>query len=228
MILHAANPWVPSVHANVRFFCRGNQWWFGGGIDMTCCYPRLDQVKSFHSRIHKLYEKHGLAQQYDSDKKFCDEYFYLPHRKETRGVGGVFFDERGSEMGFEPALNFVVGLAETLHELIREISSNQYFPFSAEMEDFMLYRRGRYVEFNLAYDRGTKFGLQSDGRTESILASLPEKVLFRYNWEPAPESMESFVYKHFLAAADWPNVTLETPKQYDNFQKLETPQWKAQ
>lgn len=229
LILHATNPWVPSVHANVRlFWISENTWWFGGGIDMTPVYPLVRQVRDFHRRIKQTYDRFpSAAFDYDAHKAGCDEYFYLPHRQETRGVGGVFFDKigySGAPVSFQEGIAFVLELADSLHDLIRDVAQNQYYPFTEEMQAFCNYRRGRYVEFNLLYDRGTRFGLSSSGRTESILISLPETVAFRYNWQPET-TMEQYLYNYFLKPRDWiHDHDLRDPEEYKRFKKSTVPQ----
>jgi coproporphyrinogen III oxidase len=178
-----SNPWVPSVHANVRFFHAGDIWWFGGGIDVTPYYPLAEQIVAFHDLLAALYQQHGAD--YQLHKATCDEYFYLPHRKEMRGVGGVFFDNLHLNGGnFSSTLQFVLALGRLVADVVRLFAVNQYRPFTRAMRDFQLYRRGRYVEFNLLFDRGTKFGIVSNGRTESILMSLPAVAHWAYNWSP--------------------------------------------
>jgi coproporphyrinogen III oxidase len=236
LVMHPSNPWVPSVHANVRFFHAGDIWWFGGGIDVTPYYPIAEQVVAFHDLLAALYQQYGAD--YQLHKATCDEYFYLPHRKEMRGVGGVFFDNLHLNGGnFSTTLQFVLALGRLVADVVRLFAVNQYRPFTRAMRDFQLYRRGRYVEFNLLFDRGTKFGIVSNGRTESILMSLPAVAHWAYNWAPQPDSMEMYLYAYFIVPQPWHCATVgerdvilnrvRVPVQYARFKPRATPQFVA-
>ena len=205
LVLHPLNPYVPTTHANFRFFSAGEGnsiWWFGGGFDLTPTYPFLEDVVHWHSVAKAACDPHG-ADLYDRYKAWCDEYFFLPHRNETRGVGGLFFDDL-NEQGFDKSFAFFSSVADSFLEAYSPIVKKRVaHPFAERERDFQLYRRGRYVEFNLIYDRGTHFGLQSGGRTESILMSLPPEVRWRYNWHPEPDSAEEELYRDYLRPRDW-------------------------
>jgi coproporphyrinogen III oxidase len=205
LVLHPRNPYVPTTHANFRFFTAGQRkpvWWFGGGFDLTPCYPFHDDIVHWHTVAKSVCDPFG-EELYSRYKAWCDEYFYLKHRNETRGVGGLFFDDV-NEPGFEKSFAFVRsagdGFLEAYKPIVLKRMSHRY---GDRQRDFQLYRRGRYVEFNLLYDRGTLFGLQSGGRTESILMSLPPEVRWRYNWHPEPGSPEEKLYTDFLRPRDW-------------------------
>ena len=206
-VFHPENPFLPTSHANVRYFeasPKGKEpvWWFGGGFDLTPYYPVLEDVVFWHEKAKEVCDKYG-AQHYQRFKKWCDEYFHLPHRKETRGVGGLFFDDY-CEGGFDESLSFVKDVGSVFGEAYLEIlSRGKDKPYTERHKKFQKYRRGRYVEFNLVYDRGTHFGLQSGGRTESILMSLPPQVEWSYNWVPEKNSDEANLYDHFLKPRDW-------------------------
>eukprot|EP00043_Microstomoeca_roanoka_P011069 m.104463 g.104463 ORF g.104463 m.104463 type:complete len:392 (+) comp15079_c0_seq2:59-1234(+) len=204
LIFHPANPWVPTIHLNIRFFICGDKWWFGGGVDVTPHYPILDQVIAFHADLKQLCDAHGVS--YTDLKKQCDEYFFLPHRNETRGVGGIFFDHFQGK-SFEHAKAFTIALGRTFNDLYAIFLANANISFTPAQRRFQLYRRGRYVEFNLAYDRGTKFGLMSGGRAESILVSLPSTVHWSYEYKPPRGSREAYLYEHFLKAQPWLELT---------------------
>jgi len=235
LVMHASNPWVPSVHANVRFFHAADVWWFGGGIDVTPNYPLAEQAVAFHDALAALYAQHGVD--YQQHKRACDEYFYLPHRKEMRGFGGVFFDSLHLNGSFSDTLQFALALGRHVADVVRLFAPNQYRPFTTAMREFQLYRRGRYVEFNLLFDRGTKFGIVSNGRTESILMSLPAVAHWSYNWTPAPGSMEMYVYAFFLVPQPWHCGTvgerqvllqrIADPPQYARYAARDTPQFVA-
>eukprot|EP00049_Salpingoeca_infusionum_P017966 m.355207 g.355207 ORF g.355207 m.355207 type:complete len:388 (+) comp17197_c0_seq1:411-1574(+) len=203
LIFHPSNPHVPTIHMNVRFFCCGDRWWFGGGVDVTPYYPILSQVVAFHTKLKALCDAHG--QDYEALKKECDEYFLLAHRKETRGVGGLFWD--GMNGDFDKARAFTMGLGHLFNELYDIFLDNATLAYTDDERLFQLYRRGRYVEFNLVYDRGTKFGLASNGRTESILVSLPSTVHWTYDYTPPSGSNEAYLYNHFLRARNWLSLT---------------------
>lgn len=207
LVIHPHNPYVPTSHANVRFFIAEKEgsdpvWWFGGGFDLTPYYANRDDVIEWHKISKAACDPFG-ANVYDKYKKWCDEYFYLKHRNETRGAGGLFFDDL-NEAGFEKSFAFMQSVGDHYIKAYRPIVSRRKDTEFAERErDFQLYRRGRYVEFNLVYDRGTLFGLQTGGRTESILMSLPPLVKWRYNWSPEPGSAEADLYENYLKPQDW-------------------------
>jgi coproporphyrinogen III oxidase len=207
LVIHPANPYVPTSHANVRFFIaeKAGQppiWWFGGGFDLTPFYPYREDVVHWHQTARNACEPFG-ADVYPRFKRWCDDYFFLKHRNETRGVGGLFFDDL-NEWGFERCFAFIRSVGEHyLPAYLPIVSKRKAEPYAERERKFQLYRRGRYVEFNLVYDRGTLFGLQSGGRTESILMSLPPVVNWRYNWQPEPGSREEELYRHYLAPHDW-------------------------
>ena len=207
LVIHPRNPYVPTSHANVRFFIAEKAgaepvWWFGGGFDLTPYYPFEEDAIHWHRSAKAACDPFG-PDYYARFKKWCDEYFYLKHRDETRGVGGLFFDDF-NEGGFEPAFGFMRSVGDHyLDAYLPIVQRRQATAFGERERDFQLYRRGRYVEFNLVYDRGTLFGLQSGGRTESILMSLPPLVKWRYNWRPQPGTPEAVLYEKFLKARDW-------------------------
>lgn len=205
LIIHPSNPMVPTIHMNVRFFCCGDRWWFGGGVDVTPHYPILNQAILFHQKLREVCERHKFD--YEKLKTTCDEYFYLPHRKETRGIGGLFYDSISDD--FAAARAFTFDLGRLFVELYSIFIPNLKLPFTAAQRQFMLYRRGRYVEFNLLYDRGTKFGLTSGGRIESILVSLPSTVHWVYEYTPKAGSDEEYLYKYYLRAQNWLQLTDE-------------------
>ena len=207
LVIHPHNPYVPTSHANVRFFVAEKEgedpvWWFGGGFDLTPYYGNDDDVKHWHQTAKDACTPFG-EDVYPKYKKWCDEYFYLKHRDEPRGVGGLFFDDL-NEWGFEKSFAFMQSVAESYVKAYRPIvAKRKAIEFGERERDFQLYRRGRYVEFNLVYDRGTLFGLQSGGRTESILMSMPPNVRWRYNWQPEPGSSEAELYEKYLKHQDW-------------------------
>ena len=207
LILHPRNPYVPTTHANFRFFCAeadkgGPVWWFGGGFDLTPYYPFHDDVLHWHQTARQACAKFG-DDIYAKYKKWCDEYFFLKHRNETRGVGGLFFDDL-NEWGFERCFEFTRTVGEHfLPAYLPIVDARKDHPYGKRQREFQLYRRGRYVEFNLIYDRGTLFGLQSGGRTESILLSLPPKVRWEYDWQPKPGSPEENLYIDYLRPRNW-------------------------
>jgi len=205
LVLHPRNPYVPTTHANFRFFTAGDRkpvWWFGGGFDLTPYYPFLEDVVHWHTAAKKLCDPFG-EELYSRYKHNCDEYFYLKHRGETRGVGGLFFDDV-NEAGFDRSFEFVRSAGDGFLNAYRPIVEKRVaHRFGDRQREFQLYRRGRYVEFNLLYDRGTLFGLQSGGRTESILMSLPPQVRWAYNWSPESGSPEAQLYTDFLRPRDW-------------------------
>jgi coproporphyrinogen III oxidase len=195
LVLHPRNPYCPTVHMNVRFFSSGATWWFGGGMDLTPYYGFEEDARHFHATCKK-----AVGSDYPRFKKWCDEYFYLKHRAEPRGVGGIFFDDLAEDGSFDLVQS--VG-DQFLNAYLPILEKRKALPYGERERDFQAYRRGRYVEFNLVYDRGTLFGLQSGGRTESILMSLPPRVAWRYDWKPAPGSPEEKLYTDFLKPWDW-------------------------
>lgn len=207
LVIHPHNPFIPTTHANVRFFIAekaGEEpvWWFGGGFDLTPFYPFHEDVVHWHSVANKLCQPFG-DQVYPKYKKWCDDYFYLKHRNETRGVGGLFFDDLNQE-GFEKSFKFMQAVGNGfLDAYVPIVEKRKDSSFSEHERQFQLYRRGRYVEFNLVYDRGTLFGLQTGGRTESILMSMPPLVRWEYGFEPEPGSMEADLYSNYLHPRDW-------------------------
>lgn len=207
LVIHPLNPYVPTSHANVRFFIaeKGDEtaiWWFGGGFDLTPFYPFQDDVLHWHRTARAACDPFG-AEVYPRYKKWCDDYFFLKHRNETRGVGGLFFDDL-NEWGFEQCFAFMRSVGDHyLSAYLPIVQRRKDMPFGERERAFQLYRRGRYVEFNLVYDRGTLFGLQSGGRTESILMSLPPVVNWRYNWRPEAGSKEDELYQNYLKPRDW-------------------------
>ena len=211
LVIHPLNPYIPTTHANLRFFlAKDNKgkaiWWFGGGFDLTPFYPFLEDVVTWHQNAYDACIQFG-DELYPRYKKWCDDYFYLSHREETRGVGGLFFDDL-KELGFEKSFNFIKAVGnQFLEAYIPIVNSRKNHPYGEREQKFQQYRRGRYVEFNLLYDRGTLFGLQSGGRTESILMSLPPKVQWEYNWKPEPGSPEELLYTKYLKPNDWLNLT---------------------
>ncbi len=207
LVLHPHNPYVPTTHANVRFFLAEKAdaapvWWFGGGFDLTPYYGFEDDARHWHQTARAACAPFG-ADVYPRYKKWCDEYFFLKHRNEPRGIGGLFFDDLNAG-GFAHCFEFMRSVAEHFLPAYLPIAARRRdLPYGERERDFQLYRRGRYVEFNLVYDRGTLFGLQSGGRTESILMSLPPLVKWRYDWQPAPGTPEAELYEKFLVARDW-------------------------
>ena len=202
LVLHPRNPYCPTVHLNVRFFSSKDTWWFGGGMDLTPYYGFEEDARHFHASCKQALAPFG-AGYHPRFKRWCDEYFFLKHRNEPRGVGGLFFDDLADgDFDFSFRLARSVGDA-FLGAYLPIVERRKDMPFSQRQRDFQLYRRGRYVEFNLVYDRGTLFGLQSGGRTESILMSLPPLVAWRYDWKPEPGSPEAQLYTDFLVPRDW-------------------------
>ena len=198
---------MPTSHANVRFFIAEKEgevpiWWFGGGFDLTPYYGFEEDCIHWHEQSKAACEVLG-ADAYPRYKQWCDEYFYLKHRNEPRGIGGLFFDDL-SEPGFDKSFAFMRSVGDHyLRAYLPIVERRKDTPYAERQRDFQLYRRGRYVEFNLVFDRGTLFGLQSGGRTESILMSLPPLVKWRYNWQPEPESEEAELYEAYLKPRDW-------------------------
>lgn len=206
LVLHPKNPYVPTTHANVRYFEASKPgvepvWWFGGGFDLTPFYPFDEDVVHWHTVARDLCEPFG-EDVYPRYKRWCDEYFFLRHRGETRGVGGLFYDDL-NEGGFERCLDFTRAVGQGfLDAYLPIVARRRDTPYGERERQFQLYRRGRYVEFNLVYDRGTLFGLQSGGRTESILMSLPPQVRFEYAYQPDAGSAEARL-ADYLKPRDW-------------------------
>ncbi|EKO3642433.1 oxygen-dependent coproporphyrinogen oxidase [Vibrio metschnikovii] len=206
LVMHAHNPYVPTSHANVRFFIAEKEgetpiWWFGGGFDLTPFYPFLEDVQAWHATARTLCAPFG-DQVYAEHKAWCDDYFFLPHRNETRGVGGLFFDDL-NQWPFAECFAYMQAVGKGYTEAYLPIVARRKDTAYGEAQrQFQLYRRGRYVEFNLVYDRGTLFGLQTGGRTESILMSMPPLVRWEYNYQPEPNSPEAKLAE-FLVPRDW-------------------------
>ncbi len=207
LVIHPENPFIPTSHANIRFFIAEKEgetpiWWFGGGSDLPPYYPNLEDALHWHRVAKATCDPFG-KDVYRRYKEWCDQYFYLPHRQESRGVGGLFFDDL-NEWGFDRCFSFLQALGDSYLEGYQPIvEKRRDLPWNEQQKKFQLYRRGRYVEFNLVYDRGTLFGLQSGGRTESILMSLPPAVEWHYDWQPQPGSPEADLYDNYLQARDW-------------------------
>lgn len=207
LVIHPKNPHIPTSHANVRFFIAEKEgeapiWWFGGGFDLTPFYPVLEDVKHWHQVASDLCMPFG-EQVYADHKKWCDEYFYLKHRDETRGVGGLFFDDL-NEWGFDKSFAYMQAVGNGyLNAYLPIIEKRKETPFTEHQRQFQLYRRGRYVEFNLVWDRGTLFGLQTGGRTESILMSMPPLARWEYDFNPEPNTLEANLYENYLSPKDW-------------------------
>jgi coproporphyrinogen III oxidase len=201
LVFHPRSPHIPTVHMNVRFFVAGDVWWFGGGMDLTPYYPVEEDCAHFHQANRAaLAPWPGLHARF---KKQCDDYFFLKHRNEPRGIGGTFFDDY-SEEGFEHAFAVQRAVGDAfLPAYIPIVERRRETPYGERERDFQAYRRGRYVEFNLVWDRGTLFGLQSGGRAESILMSLPPVVRWRYDWRPEPGSPEAKLYEVLMPPRDW-------------------------
>jgi coproporphyrinogen III oxidase len=207
VVFHPYNPYVPTGHANIRYFEAGSEnspvvWWFGGGFDLTPFYPFREDVINWHMAAKAACEPFG-KNLYPKFKNWCDQYFFLPHRKETRGVGGLFFDDLNLGT-FDQTLEFVLGVGDSFRESYFGIfEKRKTTPFGQRQRNFQKYRRGRYAEFNLVYDRGTLFGLQSKGRTESILMSMPPEVTWAYEWTPEPNSPEEELSITYLKPQEW-------------------------
>ena len=209
LVLHPRNPYCPTVHLNVRFFIAtpvdagvAPSWWFGGGMDLTPYYPFEEDVRHFHATCKQAIAPFG-PELHPRFKAWCDRYFFLKHRNEPRGVGGLFFDDF-NELGFEQSFALTCSVGDAfLSAYLPIIERRRALPYGERERDFQAYRRGRYVEFNLVWDRGTLFGLQSGGRTESILMSMPPEVKWRYTWQLEPGSAEARLYEDFLPPRDW-------------------------
>jgi len=228
MVLHPRNPYIPTVHLNYRYFEAGPVWWFGGGVDLTPYYPFAEDAAHFHRTLKTACDAHH-PEYYPVFKPWCDEYFYLKHRKEMRGVGGIFFDYQdgtgelyrgphqdglaaaySKQLGVIPSRSWEALLAFVqdcgaafLPAYVPIVEGRRQMEYGDRERQFQLYRRGRYVEFNLVYDRGTIFGLQTNGRTESILMSLPPLVRWEYGYQPQPNTPEANLYQNFLKPQDW-------------------------
>lgn len=209
MVLHPRNPYIPTTHMNVRMFMaaarpghdENDVFWFGGGLDLTPYYAFEDDARHFHQACRDALDPHGQTY-YPAYKRWCDEYFFLKHRQETRGIGGVFFDDL-SEPGFDASFALLRSVGEAfLPAYMPIVERRRDTPYEQAQRDFQAYRRGRYVEFNLVFDRGTLFGLQSGGRTESILLSMPPIAQWRYDWQPEPGTPEAELAA-FLKPRDW-------------------------
>ena len=207
LVVHPENPYIPTTHANVRFFIAFKDnaepvWWFGGGFDLTPYYPFKEDVVDWHQTAKNICDPFG-KNVYKKYKKWCDDYFFLPHRNETRGVGGLFFDDL-NQQGFEQSFDFMKAVGAGFIDGYKPIvEKRKNIKFGQRERDFQLYRRGRYVEFNLVYDRGTLFGLQTGGRTESILMSMPPLVRWQYAYTPNEGSPEAELYDNYLKPRDW-------------------------
>jgi len=209
LVIHPQNPYIPTTHANFRFFRAGDDdqavWWFGGGFDLTPYYAFEEDVIHWHQVAKAACDPFG-DDVYSKYKKWCDEYFYLQHRGETRGVGGLFFDDV-NEGGFDRSFEFLQSVGDSFLPAYRPIvKKRKDHRYGERQREFQLYRRGRYVEFNLLFDRGTVFGIQSGGRTESILMSLPPRVRWEYDWHPEADTAEARLYTDFLRPRDWLNI----------------------
>lgn len=207
LVIHPRNPYVPTCHANVRLFVaekKGSDpvWWFGGGYDLTPYYGFEEDCRHWHRIASDACQPFG-AEVYPRYKRWCDDYFFIRHRNEARGVGGLFFDDL-NEGGFERCFAFQRAVGDSFLDAYQPIvERRRETPYGERERQFQLYRRGRYVEFNLVYDRGTLFGLQTGGRTESILMSLPPLVRWDYDWQPEPGSAEAALIRDFLVPRDW-------------------------
>ncbi|MGE5088298.1 MAG: oxygen-dependent coproporphyrinogen oxidase [Candidatus Levyibacteriota bacterium] len=215
LVIHPRNPHAPTVHLNVRFFVASGDdaetadgmdgetvWWFGGGMDLTPCYGYVEDAVHFHATCRDALAPFG-AELHPRFKRACDHYFYLKHRQEARGIGGIFYDDF-SEGGFARAFAMTRSVGDHfVPAYLPILERRRSLPYGDRERDFQAYRRGRYVEFNLVWDRGTLFGLQSNGRTEAILLSMPPLARWRYEWTPEPGSPEARLYSDFLPARDW-------------------------
>ncbi|HMP04396.1 MAG TPA: oxygen-dependent coproporphyrinogen oxidase [Gemmatales bacterium] len=208
LVLHPQSPLVPTVHANFRFLAKGEAWWFGGGADLTPSYPFRDDVIHFHRTWRTVCQRHGPPIDYARFKTWCDEYFYLPHRGEARGVGGIFFDYLQGD--FEPLFAFIQDAGRSFLAAYGPIVTRRRdLPWTEEQRRFQEVRRGRYAEFNLVHDRGTLFGLKTGGRIESVLMSLPPRVRWVYDFQPRPGSPEAELFE-YLKPRDWAAERMST------------------
>lgn len=207
LVIHPLSPYLPTSHANVRFFIAEKPgedpvWWFGGGFDLTPFYGFAEDAIHWHQTAYQLCQPFG-EHLYPQYKKWCDDYFYIKHRNEARGIGGLFFDDFNSP-DFDTCFKFTQAVGDGfLDAYLPIVARRKALSWGERERQFQLYRRGRYVEFNLVWDRGTLFGLQTGGRTESILMSLPPMVRWEYNYQPAPDSAEAALYRDFLPVKDW-------------------------
>lgn len=214
LVIHPQNPFVPTTHFNIRFFLAHSPdkapiWWFGGGFDLTPYYGFEEDCQHWHQVAYNACQPFG-PEVYPKFKKWCDDYFYLKHRQEPRGIGGIFFDDL-NEWGFQRCFEFFKSVGHHfLLAYLPIVQRRKDIPFTEKERKFQLYRRGRYVEYNLVYDRGTLFGLQTGGRTESILMSLPPRVEWTYNWQPEAHSKEAQLYTDFLKPKEW--LPLQNPQ----------------
>lgn len=207
LVLHPRSPMIPTVHANFRFLTKGDQQWFGGGADLTPYYPYREDVIHFHKVLKEACERHAPLIDYSRLKHWCDEYFFLKHRNEPRGVGGIFFDYLQDDP--EATFNFVQDVGDAFLDAYLPIAVRRKSePYSERERQFQEYRRGRYVEFNLIYDRGTTFGLKTGGRIESILMSLPPRVRWVYDHQVQPGSREAELHEIYLKPHDWASETV--------------------
>ena len=210
LVLHPRNPFAPTVHMNVRMFVATREgaapvWWFGGGMDLTPVYGFDEDAIAFHRACRDALAPFG-ADLHPRWKRACDEYFYLKHRREPRGVGGIFFDDL-ADGGFDRAFSIVRAVGDAFAGAYLPILERRRdHPYGEREREFQSYRRGRYVEFNLVWDRGTAFGLQSNGRTEAILMSMPPHASWRYDWRPAPGTPEAQLYERYLVPRDWASM----------------------
>jgi len=213
LVFHPRNPFAPTTHLNVRFFIAYKEnadpiWWFGGGFDLTPYYGFDEDVIHWHGRAKQACDPFG-EDVYSRYKKWCDEYFYLAHRNEPRGIGGLFFDDL-NEWDFDQCFAFMRSVGDNfIPAYFPIVEKRKDTPYTQQQRDFQCYRRGRYVEFNLVYDRGTLFGLQSNGRIESILVSMPPVVNWRYQYQPTPGSEEAKLYDYYLQPRDWLAINLK-------------------
>ncbi|HIF9193977.1 TPA: oxygen-dependent coproporphyrinogen oxidase [Photobacterium damselae] len=207
LVIHPHNPYVPTSHANVRFFIAEKEgeapvWWFGGGFDLTPFYPFAEDCLHWHQVAHQLCQPFGDAV-YSQHKAWCDRYFFLPHRNENRGIGGLFFDDL-NQWEFDKCFAYIQAVGQGyLDAYLPIVEKRKSHCFGERERQFQLYRRGRYVEFNLVYDRGTLFGLQSGGRTESILMSMPPLARWEYDYQVEPNSAEAELYQYYLKPQNW-------------------------
>lgn len=214
LVIHPVSPFVPTVHANFRYFAMGEDldapdtFWFGGGADLTPVYPFGDDARHFHAVWKELCDRHVVAD-YSSFKRRCDEYFYLPHRRETRGIGGIFYDylKGDAKALFELSKDAASAFADAYVPIVRRRAGRGYGEAERRFQEI---RRGRYAEFNLLFDRGTRFGIQTDGRTESILMSLPPRARWVYDWKPEPGSAEADALQ-FFRPIEWLSSSADTP-----------------
>lgn len=201
LVFHPLNPYVPTVHMNYRYFDAGDVWWAGGGADLTPYYPLEEDVVHFHRTLKEVCDRHD-PEYYRRFKEWCDSYFYIEHREEPRGVGGIFFDYLQGE--YNKISQFVRDCGDAFIPSYKPIvDARKGTGYGQRQREFQLYRRGRYVEFNLVYDRGTKFGLETGGRIESILMSMPPLVRWKYDYQPEPGSPEAELYEKYLHPRDW-------------------------